>query len=160
MRVVLQRVAQASVTVDGSVVGQIGPGLLLLVGVQPSDSAADARWLANKCARLRIFPDADGKMNRSVIDVDGGILVVSQFTLYGDCRKGRRPSFVGAARPAQAEPLYEQLCDLLRQAGVSRVETGIFGANMRVDLANDGPVTLLLDSPQSPDPSSFAPESP
>lgn len=149
MRVVLQRVSHASVTVDGSVVGEVEHGLLLLVGIAPTDTEADARWLANKCAGLRIFADANGKMNRSVVDTGGGILAVSQFTLYGDCRKGRRPSFVGAARPEHAEPLYERFCTLLGDAGCGPIAKGRFGADMKVDLRNDGPVTLVLDSPSS-----------
>ncbi len=149
MRVVLQRVSQASVTVDGAVVGAIDAGLLLLVGVAPTDTEADARWLALKCVGLRIFADEQGKMNRSLLDVSGGILAISQFTLYGDSRKGRRPSFVGAARPSLAEPLYERFCILLEEAGVNPVARGRFGADMKVSLCNDGPVTLLLDSPPS-----------
>ena len=151
MRVVLQRVSQASVRVEGSVIGAIEHGLLLLVGIAPSDTEAEARWLAQKCTGLRIFPDSEGKMNRSVLDVSGGILAISQFTLYGDCRRGRRPSFVGAARPEHAKPLYERFCTLLEEAGPVSVARGRFGADMQVELCNDGPVTLVLDSP-SPQP--------
>ena len=147
MKVVLQRVRRASVTVDGEIVGAIDAGLLLLLGVAPGDTAASAEWLAAKVAGLRIFADDAGKMNRSLLDVGGGALVVSQFTLYGDCRRGRRPSFVGAARPDLAEPLYERFCALLSAQGVATVERGVFGADMAVELVNDGPVTLILDHP-------------
>jgi D-tyrosyl-tRNA(Tyr) deacylase len=121
-------------------------GLVILVGVTHGDGETEARRLADKCANLRIFPDDAGKMNRSVLDCRGGALVVSQFTLYGDVRRGRRPSFVDAADPVVAEPLYLRLADLLREAGVGPVATGTFGAHMRVDLVNDGPVTLILDT--------------
>ncbi len=141
MRVVLQRVSAASVTVAGVVVGAIGPGLLVLVGVGPTDTATEVAWMADRIAGLRIFADDAGKMNRSVRDVAGGILVVSQFTLYGDTSRGRRPGFTDAARPEIARPLYEALADAL---GAQR---GVFGADMQVALVNDGPVTLLLDSP-------------
>jgi len=141
MRAVVQRVSSASVRVDGEVVGQIGAGLLVLLGVAPTDTDPTAAWMADRVAGLRIFADEDGKMNRSVREVGGGILVVSQFTLYGDATRGRRPSFVGAARPEIANPLYERVADLL---GAQR---GVFGAHMQVELVNDGPVTLLLDSP-------------
>lgn len=138
---------EASVTVGGDVVGQINGGLLVLLGVGPSDNAAASRWLANKLAGLRIFPDDEGRMNCSVVETGQGALVVSQFTLYGDCRKGRRPSFAHAAHPELAEPLYMQFCEDLAATGVSPVERGIFGAQMDVRLLNDGPVTLILDSP-------------
>lgn len=141
MRAVIQRVASARVEVDGATVGEIGPGLLVLLGVSPTDTEATAAWMADRVAGLRIFADDAGKMNLSVRDSGGGVLVVSQFTLYGDCTKGRRPSFIGAARPELAEPLYERVADLL---GAQR---GRFGAHMGVSLVNDGPVTLLLDSP-------------
>jgi D-tyrosyl-tRNA(Tyr) deacylase len=146
MRAVVQRVSRAGVTIDGEVVGAVGRGLLVLLGVAPSDTEAEARWLADKVVGLRIFPDADGKMNRDVAEAGGGVLAVSQFTLYGDCRKGRRPSFVGAAAPDLAEPLYEAFVAALRAHGVP-VATGRFGAMMQVELVNDGPVTLLLDAP-------------
>lgn len=147
MRAVVQRVSRASVTVEGRVVGAIDEGLLILLGVTHGDGPAQVRWMADKLAGLRIFRDEQGLMNRSLLDVAGGALVVSQFTLYGDTRKGRRPSFVGAAPPEVAEPLYEQLCEALVAVGVARVERGIFGADMRVELANEGPVTLILDTP-------------
>ena len=136
---------EASVTVADEVVGEIAHGWLALVGVAPADGPAEAHRLADKVAGLRMFADADGKMNRSVLDVGGGVLVVSNFTLYADCRKGRRPSFVGAARPDHAEPLVRAFADGLRALGVPVAE-GRFGADMRVALANDGPVTLVLDS--------------
>jgi D-tyrosyl-tRNA(Tyr) deacylase len=145
MRVVLQRVSRARVVVDGEVVGAIDRGLLVLLGVAPNDTADDARWLAEKVIGLRIFADAEGKMNLAVADVGGGVLVVSQFTLYGDCRKGRRPSFVEAAPPDLAVPLYEAFADAVRAHGVPTA-TGRFGAMMQVELVNDGPVTLIVDS--------------
>lgn len=144
MRAVVQRVSQASVTVDGDVVGNIGRGLLALVGVGPDDAAGDADTLAAKLVGLRIFADDQGRMNLSVADVGGGILVVSQFTLYGDARKGRRPSFVAAAPPEVAEPLVARVADAIRTAGVE-VATGRFGEMMSVELVNDGPVTLVLE---------------
>ena len=131
--------------VGEEVVGEIGCGLLVLLGVAVSDTAEQARWLADKVVGLRIFADADDKMNRSVADVGGSVLVVSQFTLYGDCRKGRRPSFIEAAAPTLAIPMYEAFCDAVRAQGVP-VATGRFGAMMQVELVNDGPVTLILDS--------------
>ncbi len=145
MRAVVQRVSESSVTVDGSVVGAIGPGLLALVSVDEDDTERDARYMAEKVAGLRIFNDADGKFNLSVEDVGGAVLVISQFTLHGDCRKGRRPSFVRAARPEKAVPLYELVAVILGERGI-KVATGEFGAHMDVHLINDGPVTLLLDS--------------
>ncbi|MFQ5401641.1 MAG: D-aminoacyl-tRNA deacylase [Anaerolineae bacterium] len=144
MRALLQRVTHASVTVDGRVVGQIGHGLVVLLGVTHDDSRAQAAWLAKKVAGIRLFEDADGKMNLALADVGGELLVVSQFTLYGDARKGRRPSFIAAARPETAEPLVEYFIDRLRQHGL-RVETGVFGAKMKVEIHNDGPVTLLVE---------------
>lgn len=147
MRAVVQRVARASVTVDDAPVGEIDRGLLVLLGVSPEDSDAQVRWLANKLVGLRIFEDDDGKMNRSLLDVGGSALVVSQFTLYGDVRKGRRPSFVGAAPPDIAEPAYEAFCEALITLGVGRVERGRFGAHMQVELVNDGPVTLIVETP-------------
>ncbi|MBT2735735.1 D-tyrosyl-tRNA(Tyr) deacylase [Neobacillus sp. B4I6] len=145
MRVVVQRSKGANVTVGGEVTGQITKGLVLLVGITHADKEEDAIYLADKIANLRIFEDADEKMNLSLLDVGGEILSVSQFTLYGDCRKGRRPNFMDAARPDQAVQLYELLNSLLREKGI-RVETGIFGAMMDVELINDGPVTLILES--------------
>ena len=147
MRAVIQRVRHARVTVDGQVTGEIGPGILVLLGVEADDTEQDGAWLAAKIANLRIFADDAGKMNDSLIDIAGGALVVSQFTLYGDCRKGRRPSFVGAAPPAHAEPLYERFCVQIAEEGVVQVERGIFGAMMDVELLNDGPVTLIIDTP-------------
>ncbi len=145
MRIVLQRVSQASVSVNGETVGQIGHGFLLLVGVTHDDTAAEADWLADKVAGLRIFEDENDKLNLSLQDLDNpAILVVSQFTLYADTRKGRRPSFVNAARPEQAEPLVEYFAKRLQEAGL-HVETGRFGAMMQVSLVNDGPVTILLE---------------
>jgi D-tyrosyl-tRNA(Tyr) deacylase len=148
MKAVLQRVSQASVKVDGAIVGQIGRGLLVLLGVQQEDSEVDAHALADKTTALRIFDDADGKMNLSVEDVKGSVLVVSQFTLLGDCRKGRRPSFVDAAPPELAERLYETFVAAIGVKGIP-VATGKFRAQMDVALVNNGPVTLLLDSRRS-----------
>ena len=145
MRAVLQRVSHARVVVDQEVVGQIGRGLLVLLGVTHSDTAEQARWLAEKIVSLRLFADDAGKMNRSVDEVGGAVLVVSQFTLHGDCRKGRRPSFVDAAPPDIAIPLYEAFIDAVKALGV-RTATGRFGAMMEVELVNDGPVTLIVDS--------------
>lgn len=145
MRVVIQRCKDAKVTVDGTVIGEIGKGLLLLVGVTHEDTEKDAKYLADKIAGLRIFEDDAGKMNYSVTDTKGAILSVSQFTLYGDCRKGRRPNFMGAAAPAEAERLYDYFNQELRAGGL-QVETGRFGAMMDVSLTNWGPVTLILDS--------------
>lgn len=145
MRVVVQRVSQASVTVEGEVVGAIDRGVTILLGVTHGDGEEQARWLANKIAGLRIYEDAEGKMNLGLLDVGGEALVVSQFTLYGDCRKGRRPSFTHAARPEVAEPLCERFIEYLRQAGLKRVESGVFGAHMVVEIHNDGPVTLIIE---------------
>jgi D-aminoacyl-tRNA deacylase len=145
MRAVVQRVSHAQVVVEGEVVGKIGRGLLVLLGVTHSDTAAQADWLAEKIVGLRIFPDDEDKMNRSVGDINGGMLIVSQFTLYGDCAKGRRPSFVAAAPPEIAVPLYERFIDAVKAQGVP-VATGKFGAMMKVELVNDGPVTLMLES--------------
>lgn len=144
MRVVLQRVSRARVLVEGAVVGSIEEGLLLLAAFAEGDSARDLEWMARKCVGLRVFRDSDGKMNRSLDEVGGSVLLVSQFTLYGDCRKGRRPSFVGSAPPELARGLYEEFGLALRKQGV-KVETGEFGAMMEVELVNDGPVTLILD---------------
>ncbi len=144
MRAVIQRVAEARVTVGGKIVGQIGPGLCILLGVSKEDSEANANALADKIKNLRIFADEQGKMNRSLLDTAGEVLVVSQFTLYGDCRKGNRPSFTDAAPPAEAERLYEYFSARLRDAGIN-VANGQFQAHMRVALVNDGPVTLVLE---------------
>jgi len=145
MRALLQRVSQARVTVDGAVVGAIGPGLLILLGVAKPDTETNAEFLVDKILNLRIFPDAVGKMNLSLLDTVGELLVVSQFTLYGDCRKGRRPGFDAAAPAEQARTLYESFVALARRSGL-RVATGVFQAHMQVALVNDGPVTLLLES--------------
>ena len=144
MRVVVQRVREASVSIDGRVTGRIGPGLLLLVGFTASDREAEVTWMAEKVAGLRIFGDAEGKMNLDLATVQGALLVISQFTLYGDTVKGRRPSFIDAARPEIAIPLYQQFIAALRGAGLP-VDTGEFGADMQVALVNDGPVTLILE---------------
>ncbi|MBM6998283.1 D-tyrosyl-tRNA(Tyr) deacylase [Paenibacillus sp. DXFW5] len=146
MRVVVQRCREARVNVGGETVGAIGPGLMLLVGVTHQDTEQDAAYLAEKIAGLRIFEDEAGKMNLAVTEIGGAILSVSQFTLYGDSRKGRRPNFMAAARPEMAEPLYERFNELLRAKGLT-VETGVFGAEMDVGLTNWGPVTLIVDSP-------------
>jgi D-tyrosyl-tRNA(Tyr) deacylase len=143
MRAVLQRVSRARVVVDGTVVGEIGRGLLVLLGVATGDTEEQARWLADKVVGLRLFADADGKMNLALPDVGGAVLVVSQFTLYGDCRKGRRPSFIDAAGPELAIPLYEAFVSAVRTQGVPTA-TGQFGAMMQVELINDGPVTLIV----------------
>ncbi len=145
MRVVLQRVKSASVTVEGETISAIGAGLLLLVGIAQGDGEAEADWLAAKVAGLRVMGDDEGKMNRSVTDAGGAVLAVSQFTLLADTRKGKRPSFVGAALPEEAERLFDFFCQRLRAAGVDRVETGRFGAMMEVALVNDGPVTIVLE---------------
>lgn len=144
MRVVLQRVSEARVRVDGRITGEIGPGLLLLCAFRENDTDAEMRWMADKLCDLRIFPDDEGKMNRSARDIGGGLLVVSQFTLYGDARKGRRPSFIGSAPGPVAERLYDRFVEILRESGLS-IETGEFAADMKVELVNDGPVTLTLD---------------
>jgi len=144
VRIVLQRVSSASVTIAGRVAGRIDRGFCVLVGFTHSDTDAEAEWMAEKVAGLRLFTDPDGKMNLGLEDVDGAVLVVSQFTLYGDARKGRRPSFLDAARPEAAIPLYERFLAALRVRGL-RVETGEFGALMQVEIHNDGPVTLMID---------------
>ncbi len=148
MRVLLQRVTSGSVSVDGLQSGSVGQGFVALVGVTHSDTPEIAERLAQKTAHLRVFSDEAGKMNRSVIDVGGGVLVVSQFTLYADARKGRRPSYIGAAQPEHAEPLVERFATSLKRAGVAAVEHGVFGALMQVEIHNDGPVTIMLDSDQ------------
>ncbi len=145
MRAVIQRVSMASVEVEGRIVGRIGPGVLVLLGVGHGDSEAEARLLADKTANLRIFADEGGKFNHSLLDTGGSALVISQFTLYADTRKGRRPSFSGAAPPTEAEPLVNAYCAALRALGIP-VETGVFGAMMRITLVNEGPVTITLDS--------------
>jgi D-tyrosyl-tRNA(Tyr) deacylase len=144
MRVVLQRVARASVTIDGNTVGEIGPGFCLLVGFSHTDTPAQVAWMAEKVVGLRLFSDDEGKMNLGLAEAGGTLLVVSQFTLYGDASKGRRPSFIDAARPEVAIPLYERFIADLRATGVT-VATGEFGADMQVEILNDGPVTLLLE---------------
>ena len=145
MRAVVQRVTQASVAIDGEVVGSVGTGVMVLLGVSGSDGDAEARWFADKVANLRIWPDTEGKMNRSLLDVSGEALIVSQFTLYGDARKGRRPSYIRAAQGAEAERIYRSCVEELEKLGI-RCKTGRFGAMMQVSLVNDGPVTILLDS--------------
>jgi D-aminoacyl-tRNA deacylase len=145
MRAVLQRVSRARVVIGDEVAGAIDRGLLVLLGVAPADTAEQARWLADKVVGLRVFADDEGKMNRDVREVGGSLLVVSQFTLFGDCKKGRRPSFIGAAGPELAVPLYEAFVEAARAHGLP-VATGRFGADMKVELVNDGPVTLLLDT--------------
>jgi D-tyrosyl-tRNA(Tyr) deacylase len=144
MRLVLQRVSQAAVLVDGQIVGRIGRGFVILLGAAQDDGEEQARWLARKVAGLRLFEDADGKLNISLQEVGGAALVISQFTLYGDASKGRRPSFTDAARPEIAEPLVALFADTLRGEGIP-VETGVFGARMSVEIHNDGPVTLILE---------------
>ena len=146
MRCVIQRVGRAEVTIDGRSVGRIGRGLLVLVGVEQGDEAGDADWSAEKVARMRIFADDDGKMNRSVVDIDGGLLAVSQFTLHASTQKGNRPSFLRAARPEEAVPLYERFLSSLELEAARPVARGVFAADMEVSLVNDGPVTILLDS--------------
>ena len=145
MRAVVQRVTRAEVTVDGETIGSCGRGVLVLLGISPDDGEPEAKWLADKVANLRIFPDDEGKMNRSLVDIEGDALVVSQFTLYGDARKGRRPSFIRAAEGPEAEAVYEKTVALFRGQGIT-TETGRFGAMMDVSLTNEGPVTILLDS--------------
>lgn len=145
LRAVVQRVSKASVTVDGNAVGVIGKGLLVFLGIGDGDTDTDLKYIADKIAGLRIFSDADDKMNLSVTDIDGEILVVSQFTLYGDCRKGRRPNFTASMEPVKAEEMYEQFIEYLNSKGIMTAH-GKFGADMQVEISNDGPVTILLDS--------------
>ena len=145
MRLVIQRVLESSVRVDGEIVGSIGRGFMVLCGVEDGDTQDDLRYCIDKTVNLRIFEDDAGKMNRSILDVGGAVLAVSQFTLHGDARHGRRPSFIKAARPELAVPMYDAYCQGLRDAGI-HVETGVFQADMKVSLINDGPVTMLIDS--------------
>jgi len=145
MRAVVQRVSRASVSVGGEIVGSIGPGLLALVGIRRGDGDPAARWLCDKLLRLRVFEDGEGKMNRTVAEAGGGILVVSQFTLYGDVRKGNRPGFDEAAPPEEAEPLYDRMVAYLREISPVPVASGLFRAEMAVELVNEGPVTILLE---------------
>lgn len=146
MRAVVQRCRRAQVTVEGQVVGAIERGLVVLLGAGKGDGDADLAYVVDKVVNLRIFPDDEGKMNRSVLELGGGVLLVSQFTLYGDTRKGRRPAFVDALEPGPAEALYERAVAAVRTAGVTQVATGVFRADMQVELVNDGPVTILVDS--------------
>lgn len=145
MRAIIQRAARASVTVDGGEARAIGRGFVVLLGVEEGDGADDADYLADKCVGLRIFTDNNDKMNLSLADIGGGLLIVSNFTLYGDCKKGKRPSFVRAARPETAIPLYERFVARCRESGLA-VETGEFGADMQIELVNDGPVTIFMDT--------------
>ncbi len=147
MKSVIQRVSQASVTIDNEVVGEIQKGFMILLGITHTDTEKDVKWMVDKITGLRVFEDENGKMNLSLEDVEGELLIVSQFTLYGDARKGRRPSFIDAARPEKAIPLYEKFVEMAREKGV-KVATGEFGADMKVSLINDGPVTLIVDSPE------------
>ncbi|GLI58202.1 D-aminoacyl-tRNA deacylase [Propionigenium maris DSM 9537] len=147
MKSVIQRVSQASVTIDNVVVGEIQKGFMILLGITHTDTEKDVKWMVDKITGLRVFEDENGKMNLSLEDVGGELLIVSQFTLYGDARKGRRPSFIDAARPEKAIPLYEKFVEMAREKGV-KVATGEFGADMKVSLINDGPVTLIVDSPE------------
>lgn len=146
MRVILQRVVRGSVTVEEKIVGQVDKGFVALVGVTHTDTEAEADLLARKTAQLRVFEDSEGKMNLSMQEVGGGILVISQFTLYADARKGRRPSFIDAARPEQAAPLVDFYAAKLKEYGIERIERGVFGAMMLVEIHNDGPVTIILDT--------------
>ncbi|WP_421805945.1 D-aminoacyl-tRNA deacylase [Flagellimonas sp.] len=146
MRAVLQRVSKASVTVDGQVVSSIGDGLLVLLGIEDADGQEDVEWLANKMVNLRIFSDENNVMNRSVVDIDGEIIVVSQFTLHAQTKKGNRPSYIKAAKPEVAIPMYEGFVTVLEQKLGKKVGTGIFGADMKVELLNDGPVTIIIDT--------------
>lgn len=146
MKAVIQRVTHANVKVDGNITGQIEDGLMILLGVTHNDTEAEARALAKKAIELRIFNDNNGKMNLSVMDIGGKVLVISQFTLYADCSHGRRPSFIKAAKPEPAEQLYEKFCGYLSEYGIKDVQKGIFGADMKVSLLNDGPVTIILDT--------------
>ena len=146
MRAIIQRVKNSTVTVDGEIKGSIGKGYNVLLGVMNGDGEAQAQLLASKIAKLRVFEDENGKMNKSVLDIGGGILVISQFTLCADIKKGNRPSFTDSAPPAEADRLYQYFCNCLRENGVAQVETGVFAADMLVDIANDGPVTIMMDT--------------
>ena len=146
MKAILQRVQRGSVTVKNKIIGQIGPGYVILLGATHEDGPAEVKKLAEKTVHLRVFEDEQGKMNRSALDVGGEMLVISQFTLYADAKKGRRPSFTRAAPPDIAEPLVAQFVETLRRLGIEKVETGVFGAHMLVDIKNDGPVTIILDT--------------
>jgi D-aminoacyl-tRNA deacylase len=146
MRAVIQRVLEASVTIEGETISRIGPGLLILLGIEEIDDATDGDWLAGKIAKMRIFGDSEGKMNLSVMDIGGEILVVSQFTLHGSTKKGNRPSFIRSAAPSHSEPLYENFCAAIEQEIGRSAGRGVFGGDMKVSLVNDGPVTILMDS--------------
>ncbi len=148
MRVVIQRVSRASVSIEGKTHGEISSGLLVLVGFEPNDSESDLQWMARKIAALRIFNDEKGLMNFSVKDIQGGVLVISQFTLFASYRKGNRPSFIGAAKPEIAVPLYEHFLKIMKQELGSEIQCGVFGAEMKIELLNDGPVTIVMDSKQ------------
>lgn len=147
MRVVVQRVTSASVSVENNITGKIGKGLLVFLGITHTDNEKDVKWIVDKISGLRIFSDENGKMNRSIEDINGEILLVSQFTLYGDAKKGKRPSFVNAAKPDLAIPLYEKVIEAIKGKNIN-IATGIFGADMKVELLNDGPVTIIVDSPE------------
>ncbi|MBO5760310.1 MAG: D-tyrosyl-tRNA(Tyr) deacylase [Lentisphaeria bacterium] len=146
MKALVQRVTEGSVSIDGEVVGSIGKGLVILFGAGKGDTEKDAKYLAEKCVNLRIFNDEEGRMNRSLLDIEGEVLIISQFTLYGDCRKGRRPGFSDAALPEEAEKLYELFKSLIREQNVKKVACGRFGADMKVKIFNDGPVTFMLEA--------------
>ncbi len=146
MRIVLQRVTHASVKVDNLTVGKVDEGFLILLGIEAEDNKDDIIWLVNKCINMRIFSDQDGKMNNSIKDINGSFLVVSQFTLHASTKKGNRPSFIKAARPDHAIPMYEEFCEILHKTSNLKVDRGIFGADMKVELVNDGPVTIIIDS--------------
>ena len=146
MRAIIQRVKNSTVTVDGEIKGSIGKGYNVLLGVMNGDGEAQAQLLASKIAKLRVFEDENGKMNKSVLDIGGGILVISQFTLCADIKKGNRPSFTDSSPPAEADRLYQYFCNCLRDNGIAQVETGVFAADMLVDIANDGPVTIMMDT--------------
>ncbi len=148
MRAVVQRVISSEVKIDGKTVGKIDKGFLILLGVTHSDTEKDVEWLANKIKGLRVFEDAEGKMNLGLDDIKGEVLIVSQFTLYGNCLKGKRPSFIDAARPELAIPLYEKFIETFKNFNLNKVEHGVFGADMKVSLVNDGPVTMIIDIPE------------